>query len=119
MQRREFIALLGSTAASSGPWPLIASAQTTSKVYRLGTIGPRDPFDDKSPFGSILVRVLAERGYTLGQNLTLDARGAKGDMHRVPQLLQEMKADKVDAFVVTGFPVALAAKASGIPTVVA
>ena len=69
MQRREFIALLGSTAASSGPWPLIASAQTTSKVYRLGTIGPRDPFDDKSPFGSILVRVLAERGYTLGQNL--------------------------------------------------
>jgi putative tryptophan/tyrosine transport system substrate-binding protein len=65
------------------------------------------------------VRVLAERGYVLGQNLTLDARGAKGDMHRVPQLLQEMKADKVDAFVVTGFPVALAAKASGIPTVVA
>jgi len=30
-----------------------------------------------------------------------------------------MKADKVDALVVTGFPVALAAKASGIPTVVA
>ena len=78
MQRREFIALLGSTAASSVSWPLIASAQTTSKVYHLGTIGPRDPFDDKSPFGSILVRVLAERGYTLGQNLTLDARGAKG-----------------------------------------
>ncbi len=69
--------------------------------------------------GSILVRVLAQRGYTLGQNLALDARGAMGDMHRVPQLLQEMKADKVEAFVVTGFPVALAAKTVGIPTVVA
>jgi putative ABC transport system substrate-binding protein len=119
MQRREFIALLGSSGATWVSWPLTALAQTTSKVYRLGTLGPRDPFDDKSPFGSILVRVLAQRGYTLGQNLALDARGAKGDMHRVPQLLQEMKADGAETFVVTGFPVALAAKTTGIPTVVA
>ena len=119
MQRREFITVLGGAAASSVSWPLTASAQTTSKVYRLGTLGPRDPFGDKSPFGSILVRVLAQQGYTLGQNLALDARGAMGDMRRVPQLLQEMKADKADAFVVTGFPVALAAKTVGIATVVA
>jgi putative tryptophan/tyrosine transport system substrate-binding protein len=119
MQRRDFIALVGGSAASWIAEPLTASAQIPSKVYRLGTLGPRDPFDDKSPFGAILVRVLAERGYALGQTLALDARGAKGDMHRVPQLLQEMKAGKVDAFVVTGFPVALAAKAAGIPTVVA
>ena len=119
MQRREFIALLGSSAASWVSGPLTALAQTTSKVYRLGTLGPRDPFDDKGPFGSILVRVLAQRGYTLGQNLALDARGAKGDMHGVPQLLQEMKADGAETFVVTGFPVALAAKTTGIPTVVA
>src|ERR1700737_2427690 len=104
MQRRDFIALLGSSAGSWVSWPLTALAQTASKVYRLGTLGPRDPFDDKSPFGSILVRVLAQRGYALGQNLALDARGAKGDMHRVPQLLREMKADKIDALVVTGFP---------------
>ena len=119
MQRRDFIALLGSTAVSWVSWPLAASAQTTSRVYRLGTLGSRDPFDDKSPFGSILVRVLAERGYTLGQNLAFDARGAKGDVHHVPQLLQEMKADKVEALVVAGFPISLAAKATGIPTVVA
>jgi putative ABC transport system substrate-binding protein len=105
MQRREFITFLGSAAASSVSWPRTASAQTTS-IYRLGTLGPRDPFDDKSPFGSILIRVLAQRGYTLGQNLAFDARGAMGDMRRVPQVLQEMKADKVEALVVTGFPVA-------------
>ena len=99
MQRRDFIALLGGTAASWVASPLAASAQTTSKVYRLGTIGPRDPFDEKSPFGAILVRVLAERGYTFGQNLTFDARGAKGDMHRVPQLLAEMKAAKTASHV--------------------
>jgi len=89
MQRRDFITLLGSTAASWVSWPLAASAQTTSKVYRLGTLGARDPFDDKSRFGSILVRVLAQRGYTLGQNLAFDARGAKGDMHHVPQLFRK------------------------------
>jgi putative tryptophan/tyrosine transport system substrate-binding protein len=118
MQRREFITLLGSAAASSVCWPRPASAQTTS-IYRLGTLSPRDAFDDKSPFGSILIRVLAQQGYTLGQNLAFDARGAMGDMHRVPQLLQEMKAGKVEALVVTGFPLALAAKTVGIPTVVA
>ena len=99
--------------------PFTASAQTASKIYRLGTLGARNPIDDKSHFGSILVRVLAERGYALGQNLALDARGAEGDLHRVPQLLQEMKAGKVDACVVTGYPVAVAAKTAGIPTVVA
>jgi putative ABC transport system substrate-binding protein len=118
MQRREFITLLGSAAASSVGWPRTASAQTSS-ISRLGTFGPRDPVDEKSPFGSVLIGVLAQRGYALGQNLALDARGARGDMGRVPQLLQEMKADKVDALVVFGFPLALAAKTAGIPTVVA
>jgi ABC-type uncharacterized transport system substrate-binding protein len=119
MRRREFITLLGGSAASWVASPIAASAQTTSRVYRLATLSGRDPFGDKSPFGSILIRVLAQRGYTLGQNLNLEAQGAKGDMGRVPQLLQEIKANKVDALVVTGFPLALAAKTAGIPTVVA
>jgi putative ABC transport system substrate-binding protein len=74
---------------------------------------------EKSPFGSILIRALAQAGYTLGQNLTLDARGAQGDLGRVPQILEEMKAGKAEALVVIGFPLALAAKTAGIPTVVA
>jgi putative ABC transport system substrate-binding protein len=118
MRRREFITLLGSAVAASVSGPPDASAQNASS-YRLGALGPRDAFDEKSPFGSILIRVLAKNGYALGQNLAFDARGAKGEMHRVPQLLQEMKAEKVDAFVVFGFPLALAAKTLGIPTVVA
>ena len=69
MQRRDFIALVGASAVSWISGPFTASAQTTSKVYRLGTLGTRDALDDKSHFGSIFVRVLAERGYALGQNL--------------------------------------------------
>jgi putative ABC transport system substrate-binding protein len=119
MRRREFIALLGSAAASSACWPLTAAAQTPSRVYRLCALGPRDPIGEKSPFGSILIRALAQGGYTLGQNLTFDARGAQGDMSRVPQILEDMKAGKPEALVVFGFPLALAAKTAGIPTVVA
>src|SRR3954447_7991800 len=119
MKRRDFITTVSASAILCIAGPPGASAQTTNKVFRLGTIGPRDPFDEKSPLGSVLIRVLSERGYKLGQNLALDARGAKGDMHRITQLVSEMKADKVDVFVVTGFPIAVAAKATGIPTVVA
>jgi len=117
MRRRDFVRLLGLSAV-----PLVlspaASAQSPS-VYRLGTLGPRDPFDEKSRFGAILVRVLADHGYTLSKNLFFDARGARGEMKRVPQMIEEMRAKGVNALVVTGFPTALAAKATSIPTVVA
>jgi putative ABC transport system substrate-binding protein len=60
---------------------------------------------------------LAQRGYIPGQNLTLDARSSMGDNAKIPGLLQELKASGVDAIVVVGFPSALAAKSTGIPTV--
>jgi putative ABC transport system substrate-binding protein len=116
MRRREFITLL-SGAAIAAPWG--ALAQPSSKVYRLGTLSAGVPFDEKSPSGAILVRVLAERGYALGQNLTFDARGAGGQISKLPALLQELKANKVDVVVVVGYPTALAAKAAGIPAVIA
>ena len=72
---------------------------------------------ETSPFGKIVVKALAEHGYILGQNLTFDARGAMGDIAKLPALLQELKARDVDAIVVVGYPAALAAKSTGIPTV--
>jgi putative ABC transport system substrate-binding protein len=116
MRRREFIALVTGAAIAA---PCLAFAQPTTRVYRLGTLSPGAPFGEKSPFGTILVRVLAERGYTLGQNLAFESRGAAGEVGRLPALLQEIKATKVDAIVAIGFPTALAAKTAEIPTVVA
>ena len=66
-----------------------------------------------------LVRVLAERGYALGKNLTFDARGAKGQISELPRLLEEMKAANIDVIVTVGYRAALSAKASGIPVVIA
>ena len=117
MQRRDFVTLLGSSGLSWITWRSAALAEST--LFRLGTLNSGAAFGDKSQFGSILVRVLAQRGYILGQNLAFDARGAMGAMDRVPQLLQELKAEKIEVIVVVGFPVALSAKSMGIPTVVA
>ena len=62
-RRRLFLASLAS-ATIVGPR---ASFAQSTKVYRLATLSPGAPFGDKSPFGSILVRVLGEHGYKLGQ----------------------------------------------------
>jgi putative ABC transport system substrate-binding protein len=114
MKRREFLAVLGAAALID---PLEASAQTPGRIYHLGTLTPALPVTDGSPFGKIVVKALAERGYILGQNLTFDARGAAGDVAKLPSLLAELKARDVDAMIVVGYPAALAAKSSGIPTV--
>jgi putative ABC transport system substrate-binding protein len=114
MQRREFLALLGAAALIDPP---AASAQTPGRVFHLGTLTPAVPVTEGSPFGKIVVKALAERGYILGQNLTFDARGAMGDVAKLPSLLAQLKARDLDAMIVIGYPAALAAKSSGIPTV--
>jgi putative ABC transport system substrate-binding protein len=114
MKRREFLALVGGTALAA---PLKAGAQTPGRIYHLGTLHPAAPTTETSPFGKIIVKTLADRGYILGQNLTFDARGAMGDVAKLPALLQELQARDVDAIIVTGYPAALAAMSTGIPTV--
>jgi putative ABC transport system substrate-binding protein len=43
----------------------------------------------------VLVNALAQHGYVLDQNLTFEARGAMGDVAKLPQLLVELKAHDV------------------------
>src|SRR6185437_11005326 len=118
MRRREFIKCIGGAAAA---WPLApdrAMAQS-SKIYRLGMLGAGPPITATSGDGAILVNSLAKRGYVLGKNLAYEARGAAGKKGQLPQLMQELKAARVDVVVTISYPAAVAAKASGIPTVIA
>jgi putative ABC transport system substrate-binding protein len=115
MKRREFIALLGSMAIAA---PRGAIAQT-SKIYRLGTLTVGPPIASTAGTGAVLVAGLAQRGYTLGQNLAYEARGAAGKVGQTPQLMQELKAANVGAVVTVSYPAAVAAKESGVPTVIA
>ena len=116
MRRRQFVSLLAG-AAVYGPRAVLA--QSSAKVFRLGTLTPGLPLDEKSPLGSILLRALEGHGYTLDKNLSFKARGAGGQVSKLGEIVRDMKADQVDVIVAVGFPVIIACKVANVPTVVA
>src|ERR1700743_320299 len=105
MKRRDFLAVLGGAVAA----PRLARAQE-GRTYRLGTVTPVAPITADSFNGKILLKALAEHGYVLGQNLTLEAYGAMGDNGKLAEMVQQLKAHSADAVVIVGYPTALAAK---------
>jgi ABC-type uncharacterized transport system substrate-binding protein len=115
MRRREFITLLGGMALGA-PRETIAQ---TAKVYRLGTLTVSPPIQPNAGTGAMLLGGLAKRGFTLGQNLAYEARGAAGNVGQMANLMQELKAANVDVVVTVSYPAAAAAKASGVATVIA
>src|ERR1700681_2579076 len=116
MRRRDFISLLSGAAVFRSP---AAFAQSAPKVFRLGTLTPGLPLDEKSPLGKILLKAIEGHGYTLDKNLTFEARAAGGQVSKLGEIVRGMKAYQVDVIVATGFPVILACKVEKVPTVVA
>ena len=115
MKRREFIVLLGGMAIAA---PRATIAQTP-KIYRLGTLTVGPPMASTQGTGAVLLAGLAKRGFTVGENLAYEARGSAGKVGLIPTLMQELKAANVDAVVTVSYPAAVAAKASGVATVIA
>ncbi len=116
MRRRDFLSLLTGAAIAG---PSAAIAQTPPKVFRLGTLTVGPPIPPTAGTGAILIGGLAQRGYTLGQNLAYEGRGAAGNISQIANLAQELKAANVDVVVTVSYPAAAAAKASGVATVIA
>ena len=116
MRRREVLKLIACATAIA---PSGVAAQTAAKTYRVGTLTVGPPIAPTEGTGKMLVEGLAQRGYKLGDNLAYEARGAAGKIPQMPNLVQELKAANVDVVVTVGYPSAAAAKASGIPTVIA
>jgi len=114
--RRACLTLLGGAAVA---WPCAVLAQLPVKVSRLGVLSGGAPVADASPVGAALLRGLAQHGYTLGQNLALERRGADGRPDRLPPLVHDLVASHVEAIVTMGYPSALAAKQGTILPVVA
>jgi putative ABC transport system substrate-binding protein len=113
MRRRDFIAALGGAAA----WPVAALAQTPAKVYRVGLLNPVGL--DAGPFEAALIRGLNQHGYAPDRNLTIERRGAGGHADRLPHLVAELVASKVEVIIALGYQPALAAKqGTTVPVVV-
>jgi ABC-type uncharacterized transport system substrate-binding protein len=117
MQRREFIAFVGTIGAV---WPrsLVAqpSDQLRRKVPRIGFLASV-PHDRIEAFA----RALREQGYVEGQNIIIERRFWKDDPEQLAKFAAELVALDVEVIVAPTTPEALAAKAvtSTIPIVTA
>src|SRR6516164_4642213 len=104
MKRREFITLLGATAA----WPLAAQAQLHPKMLRVGFVGmqPRE-----SPLYANFLKRMAELGYQEGRNFTFDYIQTP-NIEGYEKDYRELAARKVDVFLAVGNEPALRAALS-------
>ena len=97
MRRREFITFLGGAAS----WPLTARAQDSGKLFRIGFLG-------STSANGLRERTKAFRdglpvlGHEEGRDIVIEARWADGHYERLPKLVAELIASKVDVIVTHG-----------------
>jgi len=108
MRRREFIAWAGGAAT----WPLVARAQQTAKLPRIGILSPNrsDQSDPSRATIDALVTRLREMGYIDGQNVALEFRFAEASAERLRDAAVELVGRPVDVIVALSTTAALAAK---------
>jgi putative ABC transport system substrate-binding protein len=117
MDRRAFI---GSLAGGLLAAPLVAEAQQTGKLHRVGMLETRSTVLNAANIDAFREGLRA-LGYKEGQNLEIAYRSSDGQDKRFPGLASELVRLKVDLILTRGTPAALAAKsATGtIPVVMA
>jgi len=90
MNRREFITLLGGAAVA---WPLVAGAQQTRAVRRIGVLTPY-PADDAEGHARLtaFAQALQQSGWTVGQNVRIDYRWGPGNAETMRKYATELVA---------------------------
>jgi ABC-type uncharacterized transport system substrate-binding protein len=103
MKRRQFITLLGGTAAA---WPLAARAQQAGGMRRIGVLMG---YGESDPAAQALVaaykQMLKSFGWRDGRNLRLDVRWALGDVERTRKLAEELVELQPDVIFANTTPV--------------
>src|SRR5262245_10618687 len=86
MRRRDFILLLGGTAAA---WPLAAHAQQVGRLPTIGFLGATTPSADGQRFAAFVQR-LRELGWIDGRNVAIEVRWAEGLKERLAEIAAEL-----------------------------
>ena len=116
MKRREFIALLGASAA----YPFAARAQQRPGLPTVGLLGSTTPSAEAQRVAGFVQR-LRELGWTEGQNIAIEYRWAEGRNERYREIVAEFVRLRVNVIVTQGTAAIIAAKeaTSVIPIVFA
>ena len=114
MRRREFITLVGGTAA----WPLAARAQQ-AKLSTIGFLGASTPLN-WNPWTAAFVQRLRELGWIENRTVAIAYRWAEGREERFAEIAAEFVRLKVDVIITVGTAIPAAKQAtSTIPIVFA
>jgi len=107
IRRREFISLLGGTAAVA--WPVAAQAQQPEQSRRIGVLMYGDENDhDYQARLSAFMQSLAKSGWDDTRNLWVDVRWTAANVDLVRKHAKELVALKPDVLVATSTPVSAA-----------
>jgi putative ABC transport system substrate-binding protein len=96
MRRRDFITLLGGTAAA---WPLARAQERTVPVIGVLTRGPPQP---RAPRLDALRAGLAEVGYREGETLAIEYRWGEADFAKMRVLADDLIKHRAAVIVATG-----------------
>ena len=101
MRRRDFIALIGSAAAS---WPLPARAQQRKRVRRISALNGTAPTGPNPASHAAFLRRLGEPGWTDGRNGRIEIRRANSDLELMRSYGTEPAGRSPDVFLVHSNP---------------
>jgi putative ABC transport system substrate-binding protein len=119
MQRRDFITLLGGTAAA---WPLAARAEQSARMRRIGWLaGLAEQDPEAQSRNTVIVRALGDLGWIVGRNLHIDYRYMVGDSQPFDVQAAELVTLAPDVLLANSTPAtrALQQATSTIPIVFA
>jgi len=105
VKRRNFITLLGGTAA----WPLAARAQQAGRLPTIGFLGA-STLGVEGHRNAVLVQRLRELGWIEGRSIAIEYRWAEGRNEHFAEIAAEFVRLKVDVIVTYGTAPTLAAK---------
>jgi putative tryptophan/tyrosine transport system substrate-binding protein len=104
MKRREFIVLLGSTAA----WPVAARAQQPDRVRRIGVLMGISDDPEGQARVAVFRQTLAALGWIEGRNVQFIHRWSAGEVVHARQFAKELLDLRSDVILANSTPVAAA-----------